>query len=198
MNTIKIQNKTGFTLVELLVVISIISLLSSIVIGSMREAREKAQYAELINDVRQIETALNLMRTDYNSWPDEKDTMDWWNDGYAYLENVLAAEENTLDRYLRAVPEIPISGPDYDGVRYYYDFDSDTYVAAGCESAGSSNKFQGVNLFITFPDSPADGGILFDKLNDLFDKGEDEADKYNCGKIRGRDDLIVYMISESS
>lgn len=50
----------GFTLVELLVVISIISLLSSIVLTSVNNARAKARDARRLTDVKQIQTALEL------------------------------------------------------------------------------------------------------------------------------------------
>ncbi len=50
----------GFTLVELLVVISIISLLSSIVLTSVNSARAKARDARKMADFRAISTALQL------------------------------------------------------------------------------------------------------------------------------------------
>lgn len=55
----KIYN-TGFTLVELLVVISIISLLSSVVLTSVNSARAKARDARKQADFRAISTALQL------------------------------------------------------------------------------------------------------------------------------------------
>ena len=50
----------GFTLVELLVVISIISLLSSVVFASVNSARGKARYGKVIADFAQIRTAAEL------------------------------------------------------------------------------------------------------------------------------------------
>ena len=50
------KNKVGFTLVELLVVISIISLLSSVVFSTVNSARAKASDAA-------IKAQLNIMRT---------------------------------------------------------------------------------------------------------------------------------------
>ena len=57
---IGIRNGTtkGFTLVELLVVISIISLLSSIVFTSLNSARAKARDAKRLSDLNQIYLAL--------------------------------------------------------------------------------------------------------------------------------------------
>jgi len=50
----------AFTLIELLVVISIISLLSSIVLASLSEARMKARDARRMSTLDQIQIALEL------------------------------------------------------------------------------------------------------------------------------------------
>jgi len=57
---IKKENLLGFTLVELLVVISIIGLLSSFAVVSLNTARAKARDALRKGDMAQIRTALNL------------------------------------------------------------------------------------------------------------------------------------------
>ena len=60
----KCSYKKAFTLVELLVVISIISLLASVIMASLNSARGKARYARMISDMRQIAEAAQL---DYDS-----------------------------------------------------------------------------------------------------------------------------------
>ncbi len=58
------KDKTkGFTLVELLVVISIISLLSSISMAALSNARKRARDAIRYNDVKQIQNAIELYST---------------------------------------------------------------------------------------------------------------------------------------
>lgn len=62
------MNKKGFTLIELLVVIAIIGLLSTLAIVSLNSARSKARDAKRVSDIRQIQTAMEVIYTDYSSY----------------------------------------------------------------------------------------------------------------------------------
>ncbi|MCX6703220.1 MAG: prepilin-type N-terminal cleavage/methylation domain-containing protein [Candidatus Zambryskibacteria bacterium] len=55
--------KTGFTLIELLVVIAIIGMLSSIVLGLLSTARQKARIAKMSTDAKSIDSQINLARS---------------------------------------------------------------------------------------------------------------------------------------
>ncbi len=65
----KTNYKKAFTLVELLVVISIITFLSSLVMASVSSAKIKANDAIIAQDVRQVQTATELYYTDKRSYP---------------------------------------------------------------------------------------------------------------------------------
>jgi len=68
---LKLQTKSnkGFTLIELLVVISIIALLSSIVLAALNDARAKARDARRLSDMKQLQNALELYRSDKGNYP---------------------------------------------------------------------------------------------------------------------------------
>lgn len=60
--------KKGFTLIELMVVISIIGLLSSVVIAGMQEARRKAEAKASVQVIKQIMNALELRYSDHGNY----------------------------------------------------------------------------------------------------------------------------------
>jgi len=62
------KNKSGFTVIEILVVISIITILFSIILPLLKKAREKARQAVCMNNLRQISIALSLYIDDYDGY----------------------------------------------------------------------------------------------------------------------------------
>lgn len=63
------RRKSGFTLVELLVVISIIGVLSALAVANFVGARNRASDTSLKNDLRQLKTALQLYYNDNQVYP---------------------------------------------------------------------------------------------------------------------------------
>jgi len=64
--------RKGFTLIELLVVISIIGLLSSVVLASLTTVRSKARDSQRVQEMRSIQKAIELYRSDNGHYPDTR------------------------------------------------------------------------------------------------------------------------------
>ncbi len=62
------NNKKGFTLVELLVVIVIIGLLATMAMLALNSARMKGRDAKRVSDIKQIQTALELYFNGQNAY----------------------------------------------------------------------------------------------------------------------------------
>ena len=81
------MKKKGFTSIELLVVISIIGLLSSVVLASLNQARIKARDSQRKQDIIQVRNALELYYADHKSYP--------WTNYSSEQESWLASEPGT-------------------------------------------------------------------------------------------------------
>lgn len=69
------NNNKGFTLVEMLVVIAIIGLLSSVVVVGLGGSRKKARDARRIADINSIRSALEVYYGKYEKYPTQTGTM---------------------------------------------------------------------------------------------------------------------------
>lgn len=63
------KDNRGFTLVELLVVISIIGLLSTLAVVALQGARVKSRDAKRVADIKQVQTALELYASEKGVYP---------------------------------------------------------------------------------------------------------------------------------
>jgi len=92
----------AFTLIELLFVVAIIGLLSTIVLGAVNDAREKAEWSKFDSEILEVRTAIELYRSD-NS--------DTWEADLGIGEEVIfssvVSELNTRGYYPGDAPTTP-------------------------------------------------------------------------------------------
>ena len=101
--------KLGFTLVEILIVISILGILAGIVIAGVGEARESTRDARRESDAKNIQLALGLYKDDYGQYPS---TGSAWKSG----TTVCHATYGAGNSYSGATGYIPNLAPVYMGV----------------------------------------------------------------------------------
>lgn len=65
----KFKSGAGFTLIELLVVMAIIGVLASLILLNIQSSLGRARDAQRKNDLKQIQTALQLYHNDYGHYP---------------------------------------------------------------------------------------------------------------------------------
>ncbi len=145
------ENKKGFTIIELLIVIAIIGLLATISMVALNGARQKSRDAKRLADIRQIQTALELYFNDNNNYPANSGSVlgtssSAWalcNSGFVPVANIGTCSKV----YMGTIPQNPT--PNGSSYTYSSDGASGTYTltfsleeATGSYSAGSHTATQ--------------------------------------------------------
>lgn len=133
------NHQRAFTLIELLIVIAIIGIISSLLISNYIGVRQRARDTQRKSDLKQIQSALEIYRADNGSYPGTLPTTG----SPAYLNCAVGTGITGGTPTVTYMQQIPCD-PSSNGVyRYYYSYISstDTYSLIAClENSNDSNK----------------------------------------------------------
>ncbi|MCC2630589.1 MAG: hypothetical protein K0S38_398 [Candidatus Paceibacter sp.] len=144
------NSKKGFTLVELLVVISIISLLSAVVLASLSTAKAKARDAQVKSTFNQVQKALFLYYDKYGRYPNPTAVTNGTDQWFGNFNNM--AQQLVSEGFLVSVPVSPDSR-----TFNYYNYNANnpqgallkttlsTYPASMTGAPGSCRPFNNTN-----------------------------------------------------
>ena len=124
----------GFTLVELLVVISIIGFIMAVMTYAFNNARYKARDTSRIASLKQIQTAINLYYDTNLTWPARTadSCCDGWDQGYCNSNKSDGFIAGLVDgRFMTEVPGDPKFYGGCDGFSYYV-YNAGSY---GCDAS---------------------------------------------------------------
>lgn len=210
----KTLRQKGFTLLELLVVIAIIGVLASVILASMNVSRQKAQYVQVAQQLKEIEWAFRLYISNRGTaWPN---TYLSHNPALAEISHCYrvtsilggpffgscnpprpnqvrgaTGDFPNFSTYLGGDPQSPLSGG------FYNYFNRDIPKTANCMPpiAGGSEPGVSIRVGSNLTGAPLDA--LFTALDNIIDGGDGE----DCGKLLYENTTwnnILYIIANDS
>lgn len=136
------NKRRGFTLVELLVVVSIIGILSTLVFVNLVNSKKKANDSKRMGDINTIRTALELYREYNDNYPQVgiTNTVDCWSDDGQ--NNVAADLAVLLKNFLSEMPSDPNPVSGVSGIGYYCGDYNYTYGAPNWWNTNSQYRME--------------------------------------------------------
>lgn len=103
------KNKKGFTVVELMVVISIIGILSTITFASFSQAQKRARIAKRVSDLKQMQVALEYYYAVNRSYPNSAGV--WITECVEFNGTGNNVIPGLVPNYISKIPVDPKSSP---------------------------------------------------------------------------------------
>jgi general secretion pathway protein G len=109
----------GFSIIEILIVITILSILASIASPAYENYRDQQHYVEAKNDILAIQTRIDRFYIRHNRFPDSLSEVDAarmtdpWGQPYFYL-NIASFDKHTSDAKVRRDKKLKPVNSDYD------------------------------------------------------------------------------------
>ncbi len=128
----KLGTGRGFTLVEIIVVMAVISVLMMVVFASFSESRKKARDTARIADMQQLAAALQVYAATYGKYPSATEGACTWQNSFNSGGCLRVLVTTGL---LPVLPTDPINEATNGSVnRHHYFYDN------WCQGTGTSNK----------------------------------------------------------
>lgn len=116
------RTQPGFTLIELVVVLALVLLLSTLAVIALGSAREKARDAKRLSDLKQIQAVLELSFSETSSYPKIEEPLPLGL-GNARCLDATGFHATCADPYMQPVPTDP-----KDGAYLYQSSDGTNYT----------------------------------------------------------------------
>ncbi len=126
------NSKKGFTLIELLIVVAIIGILAALLMANFIGVRQRARDAQRKSDIRQVQSALELYRSDTGSYPASLSSCGI---------NISLKSPDGSSTYMQSLPCDPsgTTGVFNSGV-YVYSLSGNVYTLGACLENSSDNQ----------------------------------------------------------
>lgn len=135
----------GFTIVELLVVISLIGIIATLVIAVYIGTQDKAKLSKMRADIATIERGLALYHTDNDGFPVSADAPSCADDWCGWDQATADAFIPGLaPQYLKSLPQLPEESA-YDDTYLYRSVDGQKYQLIRLNRAGLSSAERGLD-----------------------------------------------------
>ena len=163
------NKRSGFTVIELLVVVAIIGLLSSITLATLNTARAKGRDAKRAQDFEQLNRALALYASDHNGSYPSSGGSDLLSNDPTWINNTNALAVALVPKYISSLPIDPLNQTNAQGssLTYFgahvYDYGTFDVTLPGYDLLGNFETSQRNDCskrnWLSHTESPADGAL---------------------------------------
>jgi prepilin-type N-terminal cleavage/methylation domain-containing protein len=111
------RKRSGFTLVEIMIVVAIIALLAAIAVPGFLRSRKRSQASKILNDLRLIDAAVDQYAIEHGKKTGDAVTVPDWTNYLKKDTNLYATGADLLgngfgDQAVDTIPKVPSSSKD--------------------------------------------------------------------------------------